>query len=319
MMIELPEVRKTVDEGNKATFEIDPLYSGYGVTLGNSLRRVLLSSLPGAAVVGVKIEGVSHEFSTLPHIKEDVVQIILNLKQLRLKVFADEPQVLKLNVSKKGDITAADIEKNSNVEIVNPELHIATSDGKEGKLSMELRVEKGIGYLPTEAREGEKKEIGLIAIDALFTPVRAVAYHVVNTRVGEAIDYDKLILEITTDGTITPEESLKETAAILKRHFEVMENPELGKRKLEVVTKQVGEDKAGIAIEELNLSTRATNALVNNDFKTVGDIVKMDPKELAGLKGLGAKALDEVMEKLVELGVMPAAVDKEKESKKAKK
>jgi len=297
--IELPGFIITEKKDNFATFVIEPLYSGYGVTLGNSLRRVLLSSLPGAAVTAMKVEGVSHEFSVLPHLKEDLVQIVLNLKRLRVRLHSEEPVFLKLEAKKPGKVTAGDISKDARVEIVNHELVIANLD-KEGKLSMEIRVENGLGYIPVEDREPEK-ELGLIAIDALFSPVSHVFYEVVNTRVGEATDYDKLILSVTTDGTLSPEEALKQAGEILVKHFEIVVRQEISKPKAKTALPRAAAFEE-ISVEELGLSTRATNALINNEIKTVSDIVKFK-KDLPHLKGLGAKALEEIMEKLKEIGL----------------
>jgi DNA-directed RNA polymerase subunit alpha len=301
--INLPAIFLASKKDNTAVFEIEPLFSGYGVTLGNSLRRVLLSSLPGAAITSVKIEGVQHEFSSLPHVKEDVVQIILALKQLRLKLLSDEPQKLVLEARGPGKITADKINKNAKVEIINPDLQIATIDSREGKLNMEMTVETGLGYVPTEAREEEKRELGEIAIDALFTPVTHVKYEVLNTRVGEATDFDKLILEVTTDGTISPEEALRNSAQILVDQFNTIAAGEFMKEKpAKVKAERVSEVKEEISIEELNLSTRATNALLNNEIKTVGDVLAAKDK-LPTLKGLGAKALTEIVMRLREIGI----------------
>jgi len=295
-------VAKSVD--NTAVFEVEPLFSGYGVTLGNSLRRVLLSSLPGAAVTSVKIEGVQHEFSTLPHVKEDVVQIILALKQLRVKLHGEEPQTLTLEAKGPGKVTAAKFAKNPQVEIVNSDLHLATLDSREGKLNLAVTIEAGLGYLPTEAREDEKKELGQIAVDAFFTPVTHVKYEVVNTRVGEATDFDKLILEITTDGTIKPEDALRQAGQILVDQFNLVSTGEyLTEKPAKArLARVAAEAKEEISVEELNLSTRATNALINNEIKTVADILAAKEK-LATLKGLGAKALDEIVLRLREIGV----------------
>ena len=220
--IQLPELKPVREEGNKATFVVEPLHSGYGMTLGNSLRRVILSSLGGAAVTAVKIDSVAHEFSTIEGVKEDVVEIILNLKKLRFRVFSDAPQFLILNVSTKGEITASDIKTSSDVEIVNPDQLIATLDTAKTKLGMEIKVEKGRGYVPVENREAEKLEVGMIAVDALYSPVVRVRYSVENTRVGQMTDLDRLVIEIETDGTITPHDAIRQAAEILVEHFRVV-------------------------------------------------------------------------------------------------
>ena len=204
---------------NEATLTIEPLHHGYGTTVGNALRRVLLSSLPGAAVTAMKIKGVQHEFSTVPGVKEDVLDIMLNLKKLRMKVHSDEPVVLKLNVSKGGDVTAAMIEPNAGFDIANPDLAFATITEDGAVLDMEITVSKGRGYVPTEERERPTTEIGVIAIDALFSPVSNVGFRVENTRVGEITNYDKLIMSITSDGTITPQEAVEQSTKILQNHF----------------------------------------------------------------------------------------------------
>ncbi len=204
---------------NEMLLTIEPLHHGYGTTIGNSLRRVLLSSLPGAAVTAMKVKGAQHEFSALNGVKEDVLDIMLNLKKLRLKVHSEEPVILKLSVKKDGEVTGADIEANADVEIVNPELVIATVTDKSAGLDMEITVSRGRGFLPTEEREEAPTEIGVIAIDAMFSPVRTVGLKVENTRVGEITNYDKLLMTIATDGSITPQEAVEQATKILLNHF----------------------------------------------------------------------------------------------------
>ena len=216
---------------HKATLVVEPCHPGYGTTVGNALRRVLLSSLPGAAVTAIKIQGVDHEFSTVPHVKEDVVQIILNLKQLRLRVHSAEPVRLTLEAQGEREVTAADIAANTEVEIVDPDFHIAELTNAEAKLSMEIFVRQGRGYVPIEEREGETKEIGVIAIDSVFTPLRAVGYRVEDVRVGQKTNYDKLTLTLETDGTIEPAEAVRQATQILLDHFNPVLNFEEGKRK----------------------------------------------------------------------------------------
>jgi len=214
-------------EKNLEKLVIEPCYPGYGITLGNALRRVLLSSLPGAAVIAVKIKGVDHEFSSLKNVKEDAVEIILNLKQLRLKVFTDEPVILKLKVKGDKAVKAGDIEKNSDVEIVNTDMTIATITDKNTEIDMEITVQKGRGYLPTEAREKEKPEIGTIPIDATFSPIVNIGMKIENVRVAQATNYERLKLRIETDGTITPEDAANQAARILIDHFNLLfEGPE---------------------------------------------------------------------------------------------
>lgn len=204
---------------DSATLILEPCYYGYGTTVGNALRRVLLSSLPGAAVTAVKIKGAQHEFSNIPNVKEDTLEVILNLKALRLRMFSDEPIKLALRVKGEKEVTAKDFEKNADVEIVNPDLKLATITDKKGELEMEITVERGRGYVPTEARAVRPQEIGTIMIDALFSPVRTVGYKVEDARVGEITNYDRLIMNIETDGTVTPEEAVKEAGKLLLDYF----------------------------------------------------------------------------------------------------
>jgi DNA-directed RNA polymerase subunit alpha len=222
-MFTLPNPPKIVKkEENKATFEMEALYPGYGITMGNSLRRVLLSSLEGAAVTQVKIKNVSHEFSTIPGVLEDLVLLMLNLKQLRFKLFTDEPQTATLKIKGEKEVKGSDFKLPSQVELINKSCHVATLTAKSAELDMEIKIEKGIGYSPRETRKSasqEKMEIGVIPIDAIFSPVRRVSYKIENMRVGERTDYDRLFLEITTDGTITPETAFFKASEILVNHF----------------------------------------------------------------------------------------------------
>lgn len=300
--IHLPELKKVKEEGAKATFEITPLYPGYGMTLGNSLRRVILSSLPGAAVTAVKIHGAPHEFSTLSNVKEDVIEIILNLKLLRVKLHSDE-EFITLSKSGKGAVTAADIKENQNVEIVNKDLHIATLDNSKSKIDIEIKVEKGRGFVPIEKRESEKLGIGMIAVDALYAPIKRVRYDVEKTRVGQMTDLDKLVIELETDGTVSAEAAVKHASEILVDHFLVLTDKETVQKKEKLVEEEIVDNTAaGILIEEINLSPRTTNALLNNELKTIDDVLKLTATELKNLKGFGAKAYDEVIEKVAELG-----------------
>ncbi|HVQ44749.1 MAG TPA: DNA-directed RNA polymerase subunit alpha [Candidatus Saccharimonadia bacterium] len=304
--IQLPELKPTREDGNKATFAVEPLHSGYGMTLGNSLRRVILSSLGGAAVTAVKIDSVAHEFSTIEGVKEDVVEIILNLKKLRFRVFSDEPQFLVLTASGKGEVKAGDIKTTADVEIVNPDQVIATLDTDKTKLGMEIKVEKGRGYVPVENREAEKLEVGMIAVDALYSPVVRVRYNVENTRVGQMTDLDRLVMEIETDGTITPAEAIRQAADILVDHFRVVAGNFSAEDTGTIIGGTAESGSAKINIEEINLSPRTTNALINNDIKSVKDLLKLSDTELRELKGFGSKAYEEVKEKIAELGISDA-------------
>jgi DNA-directed RNA polymerase subunit alpha len=222
-MIPLPSQPKIVKkEGNKAIFEIDALYPGYGVTVGNSMRRVLLSSLQGAAVTQIKIKGVSHEFSTIPGIQEDVITLMLNLKKLRFRIFSEEAQVGKLHMKGEKEAKASDFDLPSQVELINKECHIADLTSKSSELEIEITIERGIGYFPREGRKKEKLEIGVIPLDAIFTPLKKVSFKVENMRVGERTDFDKLSLEIETDGAITPETAFSQAAEILVKHFSLL-------------------------------------------------------------------------------------------------
>ena len=257
----LPETNllqiKTMEKlGNTGTFVIEPLSPGYGVTLANAMRRVLLSSLEGAAITSVKIEGATHEFTTVPGVKEDVVEIILNLKTLRFKLFQDEPVILKLDVKGPKSVTAADFAANSACEVVNKDVFLATVD-KSGKLSMEITVEKGRGYVPVERRVEEKMPLGMIAVDSIFTPVKKVHYEVENTRVGGMTNFDKITLEVATDGSIDPEDALNRATGILVEHFSIIQQAfapqvtESPKKAKKAAKEEVVEELVEEPIEEL--------------------------------------------------------------------
>lgn len=305
--IHTPGIVKVDDHGaTSATFSVEPLHTGYGMTLGNSLRRVLLSSIAGAAVTAFKIEGASHEFTTVPGVKEDVVDIMLNLKSVRFRVFAEEPQTLRITKKGKGTITAKDIQTNADVEVVNPDQIIATVDDSKSNFVMDLTVEVGRGYRPIE--EGAKqKPSDMIAVDAVFSPVLRVRYKVENTRVGQITDLDKLNITIDTDASITPRDAFEEAAAILVNQYTAL----AGQTRVEATAPLGSEPEAEASqedatelmtpIEDLNLSARTSNALVNNEIHTLKDLFSLSDAELRDLKGFGAKALDEVKEKLAEL------------------
>lgn len=213
------QIKTVSEEGNVGVFEIEGLYTGYGLTVGNALRRVLLSSIPGAAITQVKIKGVGHEFTTIPNVAEDVVEICLNMKKIRFRVHVDEPQILTIKVKGEKVVTAADIEGNANVEVISPDVHIATLTAKSAEFDVELTVERGLGYVPSEAQKIDKLPIGVVALDAMFTPVVKVSFTVENMRVGERTDYNLLRLSIETDGSITPSSSLRKASNILQDHF----------------------------------------------------------------------------------------------------
>lgn len=310
-MIHTPGVVK-VDEHTptNATFTVEPLHTGYGMTLGNSLRRVLLSSIAGAAVTAFRIEGATHEFTTLPNVKEDVVEIMLNIKGIRFRVFSEEPQTLRISKKGAGTVTAKDIETTADVEIVNPEHVIATLDSAKATFVMDLVVETGRGYRTID-ESGARKVSDMIAVDAIFSPVLRVRYKVENTRVGQMTDLDKLLLTVETDGSITPQDAFEEAAAILVNQYTAL----AGQTRVEAGAPASatfadgeapvagGDDSAELMtpIEDLNLSARTTNALVNNDIHTLKDLFSLSDAELRDLKGFGSKALDEVKEKMAEM------------------
>ncbi len=310
-MIHTPGLVQVDDHSaTSATFVVEPLHSGYGMTLGNSLRRVLLSSISGAAVTSFKVEGATHEFTTVAGVKEDVVDIMLNLKGVRFRVYGDEPQQVRITKQGKGPVTAKDIQVNADVEVVNPDHAIATLDDDKSKFIMDLVVETGRGYRTVE--EGTaKKASDYVALDAVFSPVLRVRYKVENTRVGQMTDLDKLLITIETDGTISPRDAFEEASAILVNQYTAL----AGKTRVEAGeamgvgaaiagrVDDAGDEPAALntPIEDLNLSARTTNALVNNDIHTIKDLFSLSDAELRDLKGFGSKALDEVKEKLAEL------------------
>ncbi len=303
--INLPEIKVTSKEKNRAVFVMEPLQPGYGMTIGNSLRRVLLSSLEGAAPVAVKIKGVSHEFSTISNVKEDVVEMLLNIKQLRVKLHGTDSQIITLDSKGAKEVKAKDIKTPAEVEVVNPDLHIATLDNDKAELSMEIYIEKGRGYESLEKRESGKAKIGTIALDAMYSPVKKVRYDIETTRLGQAINLDKLTIDIETDGTITPEEAMKEASGILIDHFNLLTGKKAVSEKKEAKgTAGVPKEKVPeIEIEGLDLSARAMNAFLANNIKTVDEAIKIGRDKLVKLKGLGKKAVEELDQKIKEFGL----------------
>jgi DNA-directed RNA polymerase subunit alpha len=309
--IHTPSLAKIEDHNpTSATFVIEPLHPGYGMTLGNSIRRVLLSSIAGAAVTGFRINGVSHEFTTVKGVKEDVVTIMLNLKGIRFMVYSDEPQTISLTKKGKGTVKAKDLQLNADVELVNPNHVIATIDDDKTTVSMELTVETGRGYRALDEQGAGRKISDMIMLDALFTPVLRVRYKVENTRVGQMTDLDRLLITIDTDGSITPRDAFEEAAAILVNQYTALAGqtriePSVPVTDSEAVSglEDEGEEPAELmtSIEDLSLSARTTNALVNNDIHTIKDLLSLSEAELRDLKGFGNKALDEVKEKMSEL------------------
>lgn len=290
------------DSASISTFVIEPLHAGYGNTLGNSLRRVLLSSIEGAAIVSFRIEGATHEFTTVPGVAEDVVDISLNLKNVRLKVHTDEPIELRLEKKGAGVVTAADIKTTADVEVINPEQVIATIDDPKGSITIDLVVEGGRGYRTIEASSEARIHSDHIALDAVFSPVLRVRFKVDGTRVGQETNLDKLSLTVETDGSLSPKEAFEEAAALLVNQYTAL----AGSTTIEAAPAlgQVSEDETSelnTSIEELNLTARTANALINNEIRTVHDLVTLSEQDLRELKGFGSKALDEVKDKLAEL------------------
>lgn len=286
----------TVTDGY-SKFVIEPLERGYGTTIGNSIRRVLLSSLPGAAVVGVRIDGVAHEFSTMPNVVEDVAEIILNLKGLRLILHSDEPKTLMLEAEGKGDVTAEDIQTDMDVEILNPDLHIASLD-EGGQLRMEIHVDNGRGYVIAEQNKIPDQPIGVIPMDSMFSPVTRVNFQVENTRIGQRTDYDRLVLEIWTDASVVPQDALSTASQILRNHLQlfisiedqfISEPDEEVDEKFEETRKQLQ-----MNVEELELSVRSSNCLRAADIKTLADLVQKSETEMLKYRNFGRKSLTEL-------------------------
>ena len=289
---------------HSASFVIEPLQAGYGNTLGNSLRRVLLSSVKGGAIVAFRVEGASHEFTTVDGIKEDVVDIMLNLKNVRVKVSSDEPVEVRIEKKGAGAITAADIKTTADVEVINPEQVIATVDDPKKTVVFDLVIDSGRGYQTIEDSSAKRLHSDMIALDAMFSPVLRVRYKVDSTRVGQETNLDKLQLNVETDGSISPREAFEEAAAILVNQYTAL----AGSTTVEAAP-ALGQDLAdegselNTPIEELNLSARTANALINNEIRTVRDLVTLSEQDLRELKGFGSKALDEVKDKMAELDV----------------
>lgn len=312
--IALPSKPRVVSEADRSgTYEIDGLYPGYGYTLGNSLRRIILSSLPGAAVTSVKIPGVAHEFSTIEGVKEDVVTLLLNVRKMRLQLTSDEPQTLTLSVKGPKTVTAADFQLPGQVEILNPEQHIAEVTGKV-TLEMEVRVERGLGYVPKEVHQKERVDIGTIALDAIFSPIRRVNYEVENMRVGDRTDFNRLRILIETDGTISAREALEKSIETMIHQLRAV----VGFKEEEVSEEQVIEEVDAVLrrddksqdsemlktrITEMNLPQRVEQALDNASIRTVGGLVRKREDDLLAIEGLGQKGLQDIKRSLSNLGL----------------
>lgn len=289
-------------------FSLQPLERGYGVTLGNSLRRVLISSLPGAAITSVKFTGVLHEFTTIEGVVEDVSEIILNLKQVRLKLLEKKPETIKFSFDGAGEFTAADIQKSSQeIEILNPELHIATLN-KQAKFDVELTVGKGFGYVPAIQNTVSEQSIGVIPIDSIFTPVTNVKYEIENVRIGDRNDFEKLVLEVETDGSITPEDGLTEAAKILREHIQLFINFDIDQEEEQTVS-QKDSEKERIKkilltnVDDLELSVRSHNCLKSADINILGDLVRKDESEMLKFRNFGRKSLAELTEIVENFGL----------------
>ena len=304
--IERPTIEYLTDENdpNYGKFIVEPLERGYGTTLGNSLRRILLSSLPGAAVTSVKIDGVLHEFSTIPGVKEDVTEIILNLKKLAVRIGDNEERAL-INAVGPCEVTAADIVGNADMEIFNPDLHIATLEDK-ASLVIEINLARGRGYVPAEQNKDESTPISVIPVDSIYTPVRKVNFTVENTRVGQVTDFDKLILEIWTDGSIRPDEGVSIGAKIMQEHLSLFIGLTDSTGDFEIMVEKEEDQKEKaleMTIEELELSVRSFNCLKRAAINTVEDLTQKTEEDMMKVRNLGKKSLDEVKHKLEELGL----------------
>ena len=304
--IEKPTINKYIDEdGNYGKFVVEPLERGYGTTLGNALRRILLSSLPGAAVTSIKIDGVLHEFSTIPGVKEDVTEIILNLKKLAVRLNGESTKRVIINAVGPKEVTAADIIGDADMEIFNPDLHIATLE-ENATLVMEINLARGRGYVPAEMNKNENTPISVIPTDSIYTPVRKVNFTVENTRVGQVTDYDRLVLEIWTDGSITPDEGVSIGAKIMQEHLNlfIALTDVTGSMEIMVEKEEDQKEKAlEMTIEELELSVRSFNCLKRAAINTVEELTQKSEDDMMKVRNLGKKSLDEVKAKLEELGL----------------
>ena len=314
-MIEIEKRRieciETPTDDSYGKYVIEPLERGYGTTLGNSLRRVLLSSLPGTAVTSIRISGIQHEFSAIPGVKEDVTEIVLNIKRIIARLHSDEPKTVYIEASGEGEVTAGDIKADGEVEILNPELHIATL-GPDASLSMELTLDHGRGYVPADKNKNPQQIIGTIPVDSIYTPVLKVNYAVENTRVGNQTDFDKLTLEVWTDRTITPRDAVSLGAKILVDHFTLFTDlsDSIGSRSTVVEKVETQRDKVlEMTIEELDLSVRSFNCLKRANINTVEDLISKTQDEMIKVRNLGRKSLEEVEHKLAMMGLSLASDD----------
>ena len=305
------------DDGRYGKFVWEPLERGYGITLGNSLRRVLLSSLPGAAVTHVKIDGVLHEFTTIPGVREDVADIILNIKALCLKMNGEDEKILRIECSGEGEVTAANIIADSDVEILNPELHIATLD-KDAVFNMEIYVDKGLGYVPADKNKRQDQPIGVIPVDSIYSPITRVKFGVTDTRVGNVTNYDKLTLEVWTDGSVMPDEAVNMASSIMIDYLKLFQTGDYSQSGIKVVggSEPEGEEpkKEGpgaMSIDDLDLSVRSNNCLRRAGINTVEELTQKSEEDMMKVRNLGRKSLDEVKKKLADLGLSLRKSDEE--------
>lgn len=305
--IEKPKIEtvELSDDASFGKFVVEPLERGYGTTLGNSLRRILLSSLPGAAITSVQIDGALHEFSTIDGVVEDVTTIVLNLKKLALKIYSEEEKTLEIDVQGEGKVTAADLTFDSDVEVLNPELEIATLNSK-GHLHMKLTAKHGRGYVPAEFNKTDDQPIGVIPVDSIFTPVSTVTYQVEDTRIGQSANYDKLTIDVTTDGSIRPEEAVSLGAKIFNEHLNIFISLTDEAQNAEIMVEKEEDQKEKVmemTIEELDLSVRSYNCLKRAGINTVQELANKSEEDMMKVRNLGRKSLDEVKIKLDELGL----------------
>ena len=303
------EIAEISEDNRYGKFICEPLERGYGTTFGNSLRRMLLSSLEGAAITSIRIDGVLHEFSTIPGVRDDVTNIVLNLKELCLKMAGNEPRIIRIDVEGEKEVTAADIICDADIEILNPDLHIATVN-EDGKLKIEMTVERGRGYVPADNNKKPDYPIGVIPIDSIFSPVKRVNYTVQDTRVGNVTDYDRLILEVWTDGSLRPEEAVSKAAGILVMHLKLFQNmdglPEEEEEEEATFPEEEEDDSSKVldmTIEDLDLSVRSFNCLKRANINTVADLAEKTEDDMMKVRNLGRKSLEEVKKKLEELGL----------------
>lgn len=303
------EIAEISEDNRYGKFICEPLERGYGTTFGNSLRRMLLSSLEGAAITSIRIDGVLHEFSTIPGVRDDVTNIVLNLKELCLKMAGNEPRIIRIDVEGEKEVTAADIICDADIEILNPDLHIATVN-EDGKLKIEMTVERGRGYVPADKNKKPDDTIGVIPIDSIFSPVKRVNYTVQDTRVGNVTDYDRLILEVWTDGSLRPEEAVSKAAGILVMHLKLFQNmdglPEEEEEEEATFPEEEEDDSSKVldmTIEDLELSVRSFNCLKRANINTVADLAEKTEDDMMKVRNLGRKSLEEVKKKLEELGL----------------